>query len=70
MRMVTVRVLMMRESSTGDVWVVVEKSYPGMRVLPSALIANVVCSEMRTMITTTMEDTSQTISRTKRTRHS
>lgn len=41
MRMVTVRVLTLKVENGGDVWVAVEKSYPGMPVLPSALNVSV-----------------------------
>lgn len=41
MRMVTVRVLILKEENGGDVWVAVEKSYPGMPVHPSALNVSV-----------------------------
>jgi hypothetical protein len=53
MRVVTVHVSIPMETRDGVVWVVVEKNYPGMRVLPSALLASVVCADVKKMVTQT-----------------
>jgi hypothetical protein len=52
MRTVIVPVLTLREEKDGDVWVVVEKNYPGMHVHPSAHRASGVWQDLRIPITT------------------